>query len=194
MKVMSLKKFDDEEQIVYGEVYAPNIPDAQGDFMTEREVKKMAHLFMTKMINDSIDTQHDNVENGSVLVESFVARDNDPDYLPGAWVAGVHVPDEGMWKRVKSGELNGFSFEGMVKGAETVIEIELPDDLKGLTSKAEGHDHTYVVEIDDEGNFLGGRTIEDDSGHIHTITKATVTDATDGHTHRFSFTDMLVTP
>ena len=36
----------EEQQIVYGEVYAPNRPDAQGEYMTAVEIRKMAHEFI----------------------------------------------------------------------------------------------------------------------------------------------------
>ena len=41
-----IRKTDDELQIVYGEVYAPNVPDVHGEFMTPVEVRKMAHRFL----------------------------------------------------------------------------------------------------------------------------------------------------
>ena len=31
---ITIKKYDDEQQLVYGEVYAPSIPDSQGDYMS----------------------------------------------------------------------------------------------------------------------------------------------------------------
>jgi hypothetical protein len=191
-----IRKMDEELQIVYGEVYAPDVPDAQGDFMTSVEVRKMAHAFLLKGNMRKVDTQHDNKENGSGVVESFIARDGDPDFLSGAWVVGIHVPDATLWAKVKSGELNGFSFEGMVQSAKRLIALEVPEDFTGPTDMAEGHNHVYVVKLGDSGEFLGGWTVADDSGHQHEIKRATVTEPPvgnpDGHRHRFSFTDGMV--
>ena len=111
-----IKRTDDELQIVYGEVYAPNIPDVHGEFMTPVEVRKMAHRFMQKRILNAVDTNHDNELNGSYIVESFVVDEEGDDsiYLSGAWVIGMHVPDPEVWEAVKSGEINGFSMEAFV--------------------------------------------------------------------------------
>ncbi len=187
----SIKKIDDELQVVYGEVYAPNVPDAHGDFMQTEEVRKMAHKFMESMALNAVDMNHDNVETGSTVVESFIARKGDPDYIEDAWVVGVHIPDEGIWKKVKSGELNGFSMEALVKTSEKIIEVDVPDVIKGRTLKDEsGHTHTYEVSFDDEGNFVGGRT-DIVNGHYHDIRKASVTGKVADHSHRFSIMEEL---
>lgn len=191
-----IKKQDADLQVVYGEVYAPMVPDSDGDFMTPVEVRKMAHKFMMNQRNDAVDTQHDNDKNGSFVVESFVAGKNDTDYLPEAWVVGVYVPDPDMWGKVKKGEINGFSFQGMVKSRDMTVEVELPDVLEGPTEKAEGHEHVFVIDFDDDGKFLGGYTKPDDSGHTHTIERGTVTSKADDangkeHTHRYSFNELI---
>ena len=191
-----IKKQDADLQVVYGEVYAPLVPDSDGDFMTPVEVRKMAHKFMMNMRNDAVDTQHDNDKNGSFVVESFVTEKGDKDYLPEAWVVGVYVPDPDMWEKVKKGEINGFSFQGMVKSREMTVEVELPDVVEGMTDKSEGHDHKYVVDFADDGTFLGGYTKPDNSGHAHTIERGTITSkAVDSggneHTHRYSFNELI---
>lgn len=183
-----IRKTDDELQIVYGEVYAPNVPDVHGEFMTPVEVRKMAHLFMTKKILDQCDTNHDNAVNGSTVVESFIAREDDEIYLSEAWVIGMHVPDSVMWEKIKSGEINGFSMEALVQMKAKVIEIEVPDVLGGVTVEANGHSHRFSVRFDDEGNFLGGSTAQD-AGHVHKILRGTVTEEAEGHTHRYSIAE-----
>lgn len=190
-----IKKFDEELQIVYGEVYAPNVPDSQGDFMTPVEVRKMAHLFLQSGQLDNIDRQHNNEKTGSSVVESFISRKGDPDFQSEAWVVGVYIPDGVLWEKVKSGEINGFSFEGLVRSTKAVIEMELPESIEGRTMMSEGHDHLYLMRIGDDGSFIGGWTMEDNSGHRHQITTATITNPPEGepngHTHRYSFTDVM---
>ena len=89
----SLRKCDEELQIVYGEVYAPGFPDSQGDFMTAESIREMAHEFMRKGLVDKIDLNHTQVESGCYVVESFIARDDDTVFIPNSWVLGVHVYD-----------------------------------------------------------------------------------------------------
>lgn len=182
-----IKKADEELQIVWGEVYAPGFPDSQGDYMTAETVRKMAYSFMQKSALGSIDTGHTRQTNGSYIVESFIAREGDPVFIPGSWVVGVHVPDTSVWGLVKSGELNGFSLDGMGIRVPTKLEIEMPELLKGETEEVDGHKHGFIVKFGEDGTFLGGMTTEAEDGHVHEILKGTVTETVMGHAHRFSF-------
>lgn len=113
-------KFDLEKRLVYAEVYLPDVEDAHGHQMTRAEIEKMAHGFMKAQRTNMIDVQHDNqTDYGCYMVESFIARDSDPDYVPGSWVACVKVENDEIWKAIKSGELTGFSFEGLGFVSET---------------------------------------------------------------------------
>lgn len=189
--IVNIKKTDDDKQIAYGEVYIPMIPDSQGDFMTGEEIEKMAHEFMKDGLLRGVDTEHDLADNGSVVVESFIVRKNDPDFVEGSWVAAVWVPDE-IWPLVKSGELGGFSMYGKGERIPTYITIEVPDDgiVKGETDEMEDHTHIFALRFDEAGTFLGGETNQVD-GHFHKITKGTVTEDAEDHRHRFSFVEAL---
>lgn len=187
---MSIVCKADDQQIVYGEVYAPDRPDAQGEFMRRDEIRKMAHEFVRSGKMSQIDVLHDNkVVKGCSVVESFVAEDTDTRFLPGSWVVGVHIPDKGLWDRVKKGEINGFSMEALVARHDQEVEIDIPPVVTGMTSKSEGHDHVFYVTYDDAGKFKGGVT-NSVNGHAHTIVAGTHTQpGPGGHTHRFSSVD-----
>jgi len=182
-----VKKTDDELQIVWSEVYVPWVPDTQGDFMRPDEIRKMAHKFLTKGHQHAIDQNHDQVDDRYThsVVESFIARDGDPVFVPGAWVVGVHIPDADTWAAVKSGEFNGFSMDAVCKKQVKVVEIEVDPMVEGLTNEISGHKHSFVVRFNESGEFLGGQTNEVD-GHSHAIRRATVTEKAEGHVHRFS--------
>ena len=187
----NIKKTDGELQIVYAEVYVPNVPDSHGDFMTATEIRKMAHRFLASGRVNQIDSEHDNNLLQASVVESFIATKDDPTFIAGAWVAAVHIEDPDVWEKVKSGEINGFSFEGLVKQRTTTVTLEIPEYLVGKTMEDNGHVHYFKVYYDDEGKFLGGDTNEVD-GHSHTITRGTITnEAEDGHAHKFSPVDLL---
>lgn len=180
-----------EQHIVMGEVYAPNVPDAQGEFMRAEEIQKMAHEFVRKGRVKSIDVMHDNdVVSGPCIVESFIARKDDPDFIEGAWVIGMHIPNDDLWDRIKKGEINGFSMEAMVTRHDQDLELEIPPVVSGSTSKSENHVHKYYVTYDDKGAFKGGTTDFVD-GHAHAIVAGTHTQPVDGHSHRFSSVDTL---
>jgi hypothetical protein len=53
--IRKLSKQDKELQIVWGEVYVPNVLDSQDDWATSEEVMGMAYGFMQKGITDHIE-------------------------------------------------------------------------------------------------------------------------------------------
>ena len=109
---VDFKKSDTSQQIVFGEVYVPNRRDTDGNFMTSETIEKMAHEFLTNKLNGAISKSHDGNTDKGCVVESFIAREGDPDFIAGSWVVGVHVPDAEIWKSIEAGELTGFSIEG----------------------------------------------------------------------------------
>jgi hypothetical protein len=190
--VVEIKKADVEQQVVFGEVFAPGVIDSQGDCMTAEEIQKTAYLFMEKGRLSKIDTNHDLQANGSYVVENFIARDGDPTFIPGSWVVGVKVPDANVWAKIKKGELNGFSFDGVGFREPTTLQVEIPEKLSGLSDQVNDHAHQFVVKFDPAtGAFLGGET-DEVAGHSHKIVKGTLTEEVDGHTHRFSFVEGML--
>lgn len=186
---MQIKKLDEELQIVYAEVYVPNVPDSDNDFMSVETIREMAHNFLASGRVTKIDVNHSQEDIEAAVVESFIARKGDPDFIEDSWVAGVKIYDAEVWAEVKAGEINGFSLDGIGKGENTELEIEIPESVRGGTDYAEGHMHIFKVSFDDEGNFLGGRTV-DDADHMHLIRRGTLTEETDNHAHRFSYVEV----
>lgn len=111
-QIVEFKKSDSKKQIVYGEVYVPDRQDSDGNYMTVATIEKMAHDFMMNNRNRKISKSHDGNADKGCVVESFIAREGDPDFIAGSWVVGVHVPDAKIWKSIEDGELTGFSIEG----------------------------------------------------------------------------------
>jgi hypothetical protein len=103
-----------QARIAYAEAYVPWEVDLQGQYATEDEVVHMAHGFMLR--RGKIGEMHGRwkMPDGSApgeVVESFIARDGDPHFVPGAWVVGVKChPD--VWRKVVSGEYRGVSIGG----------------------------------------------------------------------------------
>ena len=177
-------KSDFEKGIVYGLVYEPNALDSHGELMLPDDVQLAAHRFLTVPdLSQAIDTNHDGFPNGCYPVESFVARKGDPDYPEGGWVIGVKCSPV-MLARVKNGDINGFSFDCMVKPVDVEVSYDLMRDHVGLTEPTNDHVHTYVVEFDDMGRIKSGKTDTVD-GHYHDITRASVTQRAHNHNHRF---------
>jgi hypothetical protein len=183
-----VKKTDSELRIAWGEVYAPNVPDSQGDYMTADEIRKMAHRFMENGRQHKVDCNHDNKEaHTNVVVESFIARKDDQTFIPESWVVGVHVPDQSIWESIKKGEINGFSLQARAMRSATTSKLEVLREPSGMVLAAHGHTHSFNVSFSDEGRFIGGETSFDE-GHAHAINGGTVTEpaGATSHIHRYS--------
>jgi len=186
--VFEIKKQNKEQQIVYAEVYIPYRIDTDHETMTKEDVEKAAHTFLADGKVFKIDIQHDLVESGCQVVESFIARKGWEPFIEDAWVMGVRCTDD-VWESVKSGDLNGFSFYGVTKKVPARVLVEVTKQAAGVTSKQTSnsplpdHDHTYIINFDSKGNIVSGKT-DIVMEHFHTISKGTATDEEMDHRHR----------
>jgi hypothetical protein len=191
-----LKIASEEEHIVMGEVYVPNVPDSDGEFMDAAGVKEMAYRFMKNLRQKSIDLAHNNqTVEGACVVESFIARKGDSDFIEGAWVVCSHIDNPETWAKIKKGEINGYSLEAFVTRDPVELEVEVPPVISGKTQSSrkgeeEPHAHEFYVSYREDGGFLGGRT-DLVNGHFHVIKRGTVTEESSGHRHRFAHIDIF---
>jgi len=128
---MSKQRFqtDDEKRIVLGPAMIPDQKifrkDRNGDpyyvFFTAETIKMIAEKYMRNKYIDNNDQMHDGKAVKDVYVfESWIKEDeNDKSVkygygdLPiGTWFVSMKVKNDDIWKRVKDGELNGFSVSG----------------------------------------------------------------------------------
>lgn len=175
------------EQVVLAEVLVPNIPNSWGDIYTPEAIKEFCYRFNQQGFG--LDVEHDEVNvDGQqfFVVENFIARAGDPDFIEGSWVVGVKIIDAELWQKVLDGDINGFSFQADVfmqpveiiyeSEARIVIGVTEPDPI-------DGHTHTFTVVIGPLNKVLSGGTGITDN-HSHSITGAAVTGSASGHTHR----------
>lgn len=186
--VVHIAKAVAEKQIVYGVVYAPGEVDAHGEAMMAEDIEKMCHEFLRLAASTKgavIDKNHDNVALSAYPVESYIETEEGKDWPVGSWIMGVKIEDPTIWAEVKSGKLNGYSFEAMVRKLPIIVEVDLEPDFIGTTSKNLQHDHVFFLEFNEEGLVVGGSTSYDD-GHRHVIRAGTATEfakSSGGHSH-----------
>ena len=112
-----LKIRSEEERLVGGIVYAPGEVDGQGDWTDAEEIWKAMKSHMIDHAG-TVQVMHDGVPRGMPIVECFVAEADTVkagDCIPaGAWYLAVYVPPEmeSLWKKIKAGEIGGFSMSG----------------------------------------------------------------------------------
>lgn len=180
----------ERKRIVYAPVYTPFRVDTDGEAMIPADVEKMAHDFMLKGRFDCIDVHHDRVKSGCKVVESFVARRGDPDFIEGEWVLAVKILRQDLWEKVLKGELNGFSFgsDNVPARMGYVVDLLQPVFGVGSTEPSEpgalpAHEHTVFIEFTEEATVVPTSTGET-LGHTHAVIRGTATDEAFDHSHR----------
>jgi hypothetical protein len=187
----SIKYVQEDERIVKGEVYAPYIIDSHGEMMLPEDVELMAHRFLIADKNKFIDVMHNNKPIKASVVESYIAKADDPDYTEGAWVMAVKVFDDDIWEQAKSGKLNGYSFEAMVYKYDAEVTYDYVPVHVGFVEENDGHFHAFYVEINKDGRVTGGQTGPGgDDNHSHSILSGTATELSKSHAHRYFLNEL----
>jgi hypothetical protein len=128
---MSKQKFqtDDEKKIVIGPAMIPDLKifrkDSKGNpyyvYFSSDTIKMIAEKYMRNKYIDNNDENHNGKAVSDVYVfESWIKEsDNDKstDYgygdLPvGTWFVSMKVRNDEVWKKIKNGELRGYSVSG----------------------------------------------------------------------------------
>lgn len=175
------------EKYVMAELLIPDVVNNWGDIYTRESIRRFAEAYAEK--GYGMDINHDNEDVNKTkcyVVESFIARAGDPDFVEGSWVLGVKVIDDDLWNDILDDTINGFSYEAMVKATAVTFEGLENVQVFGTTEPhpIDGHTHDYLILLDLFNNPLEGATSETD-GHSHRITAHTVTEVDSGHNHRF---------
>jgi len=133
-----INKDEEEQKLVYGVVYEPDVVDAHGDFMTAAEIEKAAHQFLKDARN--IDKQHDFNAGVGEVVESYIAPADftigEEEIKKGSWVLVTKASDE-IWEEIKKGEITGYSMAGTAEVIEKqeekpVTKSNEDDEVKGF--------------------------------------------------------------
>ncbi len=103
------------ERVVGGVVYKAEIPDGQGDWASEETIRLAMYAFMEG--GQQICVDHCEGIAATVL-ECFQAeKDTEKGegiLHKGSWWMSLRVADDDVWDRVARGDLQGFSWEGLV--------------------------------------------------------------------------------
>ena len=132
------KSTDEEKRIVTGPAMIPNQDiirlDAEGNpyfvFFTEETVLKAQEVFAKFGKTKSTNFEHEVGLRDVTVVESWIVTDpaNDKsnalgftDIPKGTWMVSYKVDNDKLWNLVKSGEVQGFSIEGVF--SKNIVEM-----------------------------------------------------------------------
>jgi hypothetical protein len=140
---------DEEQRIVVGPCMIPDMNilrrDEDGEtyyvkFSTET-IKEIAMKYMKQARTNDINEDHDPTQNaGTYIFESWLVESADDkantlygyDVPVGTWMCKMKVEDPETWKRIKNGELRGFSVEGDFADMEEIEYKRKYDKIKQI--------------------------------------------------------------
>ena len=172
-----------------GEVYIPMHLDSFNTTMTKEEIKRVAYDFMRKGYLDHIDEMHNYEKSGSYVVESFIARKGDPDFVEGSWVLATKIENDDVWDKVQRGEYNGYSISGKAKREKAMVKLTRIQDMELTTERSADpgvvpHEHVIHLIFDKDGKTVPTWTSRS-LDHEHEVLYTTATEIANGHNHRF---------
>lgn len=116
IKLFSIEKQEDQH-LVCGVVYEPDITDAQNDQASEEEIRKAAHQFMEEV--QILKVNHSGKQVKVKPVESYIAPADfemcGQKVKKGSWVMTCKVSDEELWKDIKDNRITGYSMAGYAR-------------------------------------------------------------------------------
>jgi len=151
---IDLKTVDDERKMVVGyalipDLEIPRIKDGKkfNIVMSKKTVSQCAQLYMKKLNQANVTSEHEKPVQGCCVIESWVVEDPkndkvnfyklDPAPKGGEWAVMMSLTDE-EYAKAKNGTYKGFSIEAMLQGFDKLeqtkeqTEEELITEIKSI--------------------------------------------------------------
>ena len=115
---MPILKKQEEKRLVTGIILEPETVDGQGDVVSAEVIERAAHNFLSGYNRETqMGILHKMFGKiGVELVESWIApsemKFGNEEVKEGTWLMTCRVLDDSLWKKIKSGEITGFSIGG----------------------------------------------------------------------------------
>ena len=126
---IQLKTINEEKRILMGAALVPKKQIYRRNEKTNEEyyiyfsketIRKASQLFLKKSNQSNATLEHAKKIDGMTVVESWIVEDTKKDKsalyefnVPeGTWMIAMKVDNDDVWKKVKDGEIKGFSIEG----------------------------------------------------------------------------------
>lgn len=148
---MNFANIDEDQHLIIGAAMIPDLKIYRNDnqlgehnvVFSKDTVRRIAEKFYAKGFQGSANIMHDA---GQVVagVNYFLSWIKDEakgmvgltgDYPDGTWFVGAKVNNEAVWAKVKSGEIKGFSVEGMFEYEEKAPEDVLMQKIKKILNE-----------------------------------------------------------
>lgn len=141
-KLVTLAKVDEEKRILMGLVLQPEQliyrVDENGNefemFFSEETIRDFSQNFFQSGFQLNSKLEHDTPIEGVTFTESWLVADPKKDksaayglsYPIGSWLVSMKVDNDDIWNNyIKTGELRGFSIDGMVELEEVNYKTDI---------------------------------------------------------------------
>ena len=150
-KIVKFAKVDEEQRILMGLVLQPEQliyrVDEDGNefemFFSAETIKDFSQNFFQSGFQLNSKLEHDEPIEDVTFVESWLVADSKKDksaafgleYPVGSWLVSMKVDNDDIWNNyIKTGELKGFSIDGMVELEEVTLKsnIEMSKNNKNI--------------------------------------------------------------
>lgn len=122
--MIEVVKTDDERHIVYLIMVKPNELDTDKQWFDPEDVELIAHRYAVSYFlgKAAIYEEHKRKLSGVYLIETYIApvdftltdhKGRNRTVLKGSWIAGLWMPNDVDWAKVKSGEYAGGSVRAL---------------------------------------------------------------------------------
>jgi hypothetical protein len=152
---------NDEKKLLMGPILIPDKQilriDGEGMpyhvFFKPETIKRLSEMYLQKKYTDKSTLEHDSKIDGVTLVESWIVESRTKDKsalyglsVPvGTWMGTFKVDNEDIWNNyVKTGEVKGFSIEGLF-GHNLVSAAKEQNYLDKEISELEEHEAALVL-------------------------------------------------
>ena len=139
-KVVKLADVDKDKQILIGPALIPNKPiyrkDENGNpyyiYFSGETVAKASELYLARGKQNNATVEHNFEVDGVSVIESWIVEDPEKDKAAtyglnvpkGTWMVSMKIYDEELWQDyVKTGDVKGFSIEGMFGAVKMKQEL-----------------------------------------------------------------------
>lgn len=151
-KEIQFAAISDEKMLVAGPMLIPNKKILRlGEdgkkyyvYFSPQTIEKVARKFNKLKLGDQITLEHGNKTSGIYMVENWIVEHPTKDKsnlygftLPkGTWFSIYSVEENPkVWEKVKQGEFNGFSIEGLFEHRKSDLKLSLEKTIDELTDE-----------------------------------------------------------
>jgi len=146
---LAFSQIKEDEYLIVGPAMIPDMKIYRNDpdfgeyqvFFSKETVVKIAEKFYKKAFQSNVNLMHNSEQmvEGVTYFLSFI-RDSAKgmvglagDYPEGTWFVGARVQNPAVWEKIKSGEITGFSVEGVFEyykpNKEETAPVDTDDEL-----------------------------------------------------------------